>query len=257
MTSATISLTAPGRAATFAQVGLMMQWQFRRAAQMVSFAFIMQIIMAVATVFGFGLLIGTPPPEAAMHLATGAATISLIMLGLVLAPQLTAQSRTEGSFDWMRTLPVSRIIFMVADLTLWTLIALPGAIVGIMLGSWHFDVTLSISPWIVLAIPLVALIASTVGFSMALVLKPMTAQLMTQFIVFIVLLFSPISFPAAHMPQWLIDIHQWLPVTPMAELMRATLISNHFDMPARSIIVLAVWTVLAVFGATRALQKRS
>lgn len=248
---------ARGRAGTLTQIGLLIGWQFRRGGEMVPFAFIMQVIMAVATVFGYGLLIGTPPPEAAMHLATGATTISLIMLGLVLAPQIIAQSRTEGSLDWMRTLPVPRWAFMAADLTLWSLIALPGAVVGALLGSWRFDVTLSVSPWILLATPLVALVASTVGFSMALVLKPASAQLSTQFLVFIVLLFSPISFPAAHMPQWLINVHDWLPIAPMAQLIRSTLMSDTFDMPLRSVAVLAVWTVVAVFGAQRALQRRS
>ncbi|MDR0483208.1 MAG: ABC transporter permease [Cellulomonadaceae bacterium] len=251
------TLAHPGRAGTLAQIGLLIQWQARRAGDMLPFAFIMQIVMAVATIFGFGLLIGDPPAMAARHLATGATTVTLIMLGLVLAPQITAQSKTEGSFDWLRTLPVPRWVFMVADLSLWTLIALPGAAIGALLGAWHFNVSLSVSPWIVVAVPLVALISATVGFSMALLLKPAMAQLMTQFIVFIVLLFSPISFPAANLPGWLAEVHQWLPFQPMAEMIRATLMSDEFSMPLRSVIVLVVWTVLAVVGATRALSQRN
>lgn len=98
---------------------------------------LVQIPLAVTTVLGYGLLVGTPPPEQALYLATGASTVTLVMVGLVTTPQLGAQARTEGSLDWMRTLPVARPVFLGADLALWTLIALPGMALGILAGVWR------------------------------------------------------------------------------------------------------------------------
>ena len=261
MTTSTISpVTAPalvGRAATWRQLGLLVQWQFRRGAEMMPLLVIVQILLSVTTVFGYGLLVGDPPPEAAAFLATGAATVTLIMVGLVMTPQGVGQSKTEGSLAWMRTLPVPRWTYLASELIVWTLVALPGSVLGVVAGAWRFDVDLSISPWIVLAAPLVSLIAATVGYSMALLLKPQLAQLISQVIVFIVLLFSPISFPAARMPEWLATMHEWLPIAPMADLMRASLMSDVFAMPLRSTLVLAAWTAVALYGAGRALSRRS
>jgi ABC-2 type transport system permease protein len=117
--------------------------------------------------------------------------------------------------------------------------------------------TLSVTPWVILAAPLVSLIAATVGYSMALLLKPQLAHLITQVLVFVILLFSPISFPPAHMPTWLQNVHHWLPLQPMAELMRSTLLADTFSMPLRSVVVLAVWTVAAVAGAIAVLRRRN
>jgi ABC-2 type transport system permease protein len=255
-TTMPIAATA-GRAGTLSQIGLLFQWQLRRGLPMIPFLVVVQAMMAVLTVFGYGLLIGSPPPEVAMYLATGAVIVNLIMVGLVITPQGVAESKTEGSLGWMRTLPVPRWVYLASELLLWVLLTLPGTALGLFLGAWHYDVTLSISPWLILAAPLTAFIATTVGYSMALLTPPRVAALITQIIVFVVLMFSPISFPASRLPGWLSAAHRWLPFEPLADLMRATLLSNQFDMPMRSIVVLAVWTVVASIGAMAALSKRT
>ncbi|QAY62964.1 ABC transporter permease [Xylanimonas allomyrinae] len=247
--------TAP--AAVVRQLGLLMQWQARRMSQWLPLLVIVQVLLAVTTVFGYGLLVGTPPREAALYLATGAPTITLVMVGLVMAPQQVAQSRTEGSFDWMRTLPIPRWVFLAADLAVWSLVALPGTVLGVVVGAWRFDIALSVSPWIVLAAPVVSLTAATVGYSVATLLPAQVAQLLSQVLVFVVLLFSPVSYPAERMPAWLAEVHQWAPVQPMAEVMRASLVSDEFGVSVRTVAVLAVWCVVAVAGACRALQRRA
>ena len=246
-----------GSVGALRQFGLIVQWQFRRSASLVPLLVVVQALLAATTVFGYGLLVGTPPPAAAAYLATGASTVTLIMVGLVIAPQSVAQAKTEGSLEWMRTLPVPRAVFLSADLAIYTLIALPGMALGLATGAWRFDVALSLSPWVVLTVPLVSLIAATVGYSMALLLKPQLAQMLSQVLVFVALLFSPISFPADRMPGWLQVAHHWLPIEPMADLMRAVLIRDRFDMPVRSAGVLAVWAVVAVVGALAVLRRRS
>jgi len=247
----------PVAVAPVRQFGLLVAWQARRMSGLVPLLVLVQGLLAVTTVFGYGLLIGTPPPAAAAYLATGAPTVTLIMVGLVMAPQAVAQAKTEGSLAWMRTLPVPRGVFLAADLALYTLIALPGTLLGVGAGAWRFHVALSISPWIVLAVPLVSLVAAAVGYSAALLLAPPLAQLLSQVLVFVSLLFSPISFPAERLPGWLATVHQWLPIEPLADLMRAVLMSGQFAMPVRSGVVLAVWTLAALMGASAVLRRRN
>ncbi len=131
---------------TVQQTLLLTQWQFRRQATMLPLLVLVQVFLAIATILGFGLVIGDPPPDQALYLATGAPTITLVMVGLVMTPQMLSQSRTEGSLDWMRTLPVPRGLFLVSDLLVWTLIALPGMVLGIVTGVLRFDVDLSPAP---------------------------------------------------------------------------------------------------------------
>ena len=238
------------------QLGLMIQWQSRRLSRYLPLLVLIQILLAVTTVLGYGLLVGTPPSEQAVYLATGASTVTLVMVGLVMTPQAVAQSRTEGSLDWLRTLPVPRTIFLMADLTIWTLIALPGMILGIIAGALRFDIELSLSPWLPLAVISVSLTSACVGYAIACLLAPQLAHLMSQVLIFVVMLFSPVSYPASRLPGWLEQVHTWLPIQPMAEVMRFSLVHNSFTMPTRSIVVLGVWMVASIAGVSWALRRR-
>lgn len=238
------------------QTLLLAQWQFRRQSTYLPLMVVVQVFMAVATVIGYGLLVGDPDPTTALYLATGAPTVTLITVGLVMTPQMQSQARIEGSLDWMRTLPVPRTLFLVSDLLVWTLLALPGMVLGVVAGVLRFDIDLSVAPWLVPGALLVSLTAAAVGYAMASLLPPALAMLMTQALVFIVLLFSPVSYPAERMPGWLQGAHEWLPIQPMAQLVRAGLASDTFALPTRSLVVLVVWCAASVAGAIWSLRRR-
>lgn len=236
---------------------LLVQWQFRRNSASLPLLVVIQVLLAVATVVGYGLLVGDPTPDVALYLATGAPTITLITVGLVMTPQMLVQSKTEGSLDWMRTLPVSRGLFLAADLLVWTMLALPGMVLGIFAGIWRFDVDLSPTWWLVPGALLVSLTAASVGYAIASLLAPALAQLISQVLVFVVLLFSPVSYPASRMPDWLATAHEWLPIEPMSQIVRAGLAPDAFTIPTRSVLVLAAWCVASVTGALATLRRRA
>lgn len=245
------------RGAVVEQTLLLVQWQLRRQSVYLPLVVVVQVFMAVATVIGYGLLVGDPDPMTALYLATGAPTVTLITIGLVLTPQMVSQARTEGSLDWMRALPVPRTSFLVADLLVWTMLALPGMVLGVLAGALRFGVDLSLAPWLVPAALLVSLTAAAVGYAMASLLPPTLAALLTQALVFVVLLFSPVSYPAERMPTWAQEAHAWLPIEPMAQVVRGGLVQDAFDVPARSWAVLLVWCVASVAGAVLALRRRA
>lgn len=174
-----------------------------------------------------------------------------------MTPQMLGQAKLEGSHDWMRTLPVPRWTFLASDLLMWTLIALPGMVLGIVVGVMRFDVQLSIAPRLVGAALLVSLTSASVGYAMASVLPPMLAMLLTQVLVFVVLLFAPVSYPASRMPEWLQTAHELLPIEPMAQVVRAGLANDAFTVPGRSVVVLCVWCVASVGAALAALRRRA
>lgn len=248
--------TRPPAASPWAQLVLLMRWQLLRSAQTVPLLVVVQLLLSAATVVGYGFLMGDAAGPAGLYLTTGAPTISLVMVGLVMTPQWVAQSRTEGSLDWMRTLPVARPLFLIADLAIWTMIALPGLVVGLLLGTARFDVALSPHWWIVPGALLVSLTAAAVGYGIANLFAPPVAQLLSQLFVFVVMLFSPISFPAERLPQWAQTLHHWLPFEPMAQVVRGGLVGEVFSVPARAWLVLAAWCVASVAGAVWALGRR-
>ncbi len=95
------------------------------------------------------------------------------------------------------------------------------------------------------------------GYAIACLLPPQVANLLSQVLVFVVLLFSPVSYPASRLPDWLAELHHWLPIEPMADAMRACLVGDRFAMPLRSTIVLAAWCLASLVAATWSLRRRT
>jgi ABC-2 type transport system permease protein len=99
--------------------------------------------------------------------------------------------------------------------------------------------------------------AAAVGYAMASVLPPMVAMLLSQVLVFGVLLFSPINYPAERLPEWMQSVHSLLPLQAMGEVMRGSLASETFPLMAGSVVTLVVWCGAALAVSYLALQRRA
>ncbi len=236
---------------------LLSRWQVLRLQGMLPLAMVVQVLFAFGIVVGYPLLFPQIDQMTVLFLATGAPAITLITMGLVVLPQVVAQARTEGSLAYMRSLPVPRMLFLAADLTVWLAIVLPGVVFAVVIGAWAFDLTLSVSITVVPAVLLVAVTAAAIGYAMASVLPPMVAMLLTQALVFGVLIFSPINFPSERLPGWLQDVHAVLPVQAMAEVIRGSLASQTFPLTAGPFLLLGTWCVLALGLSYLALRRRA
>ncbi|MER7420740.1 ABC transporter permease [Micromonospora peucetia] len=71
-------------------------------------------------------------------------------------------------------------------------------------------------------------------------------QLVTQVLVYFVMLFSPVTFPAGQLPAWFQAVHDVLPFRPAADLVRAGLLSDTCTASGRDLIVLLVWCAIAI-----------
>jgi ABC-2 type transport system permease protein len=201
---------------------LLVVWQLRRARLFLPIAVVVQALLAVGIVLGYPLLFPQLDPLTTLFLATGAPTIALISMGLVLVPQIVAQAKTEGSLDYMRSLPVPRVVYLLADLTVWLAVVLPGVVFAIVVAALRFGLDLHVSPLVVPALLLVAFTSASIGYAIASLLPPMLANLTTQVLVVFVLMFSPLTFPAERLPDWLAAVHRALPIQAMGEVVRGT-----------------------------------
>ncbi|GAA2709806.1 ABC transporter permease [Micromonospora olivasterospora] len=236
---------------------LLLRWHAIRLKFMLPLMLIIQTLLAVGIVVGFSFLMPTVGKGTALYLATGAPTLGLITVGMVLAPQLIAQSKTEGTFEYNRTLPVPRTAILAADVTTWLLTSLPGLALALLTATLRFDLDLNVSPLVVPAILLVALTATGLGYAVAYAVPPAVASLISQVIVFIALMFSPINFPADRLPGWLQAVHEVLPFQYMADAVRDTLATGADGVRALPFTVLAVWCVAGLALTLRVMTRRS
>ncbi|MDO4888043.1 MAG: ABC transporter permease [Actinomycetaceae bacterium] len=235
----------------------LLRWTAEQVGMVVPFTLVVQLLFAAGIIVGFGLLSPQITDAFIHNVACGAPTIMILMVGLVIVPQGLAQSKQNGSFTYIRSLPVARSLHLAAETTIWSAVALPAVPVAVVVARLRYDVDFSLN-WPLLALTLViaTTMSSWIGYAIAVLTPAVLTQIITQVLVFFVLLFSPIAFPASQLPEWMRTLHEYLPFESVVELMRASLLSQHFTADARDFLVIGVWAAVGLAVSLRGLARR-
>lgn len=251
------TVTTPRSAGALTAYFTLLRWQLAQLGPMVPLIALIQVLLAGGIVVGFGFLLNESDTASITFLSTGTPTVLLLTLGLVIVPQGVAAARANGTLTYLRAQPVPRPVLFLADLTLWVLIALPSVVVAALAAWWRFGVEFSLD-WALLitGVLLVTVMATAVGYAIAVTLPAMLAQVVSQVMVFFVLMFSPVNFPVERLPDWYARVHELLPVMPAGDVIRAGLVSDTYSVDAQALLVLAAWTVAGIGLTLLALTRR-
>src|SRR5690625_7363831 len=96
------------------------------------------MLLAVGIVIGFSYLIPDIDEITALYLTTGAPTVILLAVGLVFLPQGVAEMKTDGTFNYMLSLPLPRLYFVFVEATIWLILTFPGIIIALIVASFKF-----------------------------------------------------------------------------------------------------------------------
>jgi ABC-2 type transport system permease protein len=200
------------------------------------------ILQGAGFALGIGLLFSSMPESAAAFLVTGAPVMNLITAGLIFEPQLVAEQRTRGSYEFLQSLPVPRSAAALAWYTVALATALPAVAITLAAGVARYHLNLTVTPMVVPAILLTCLTGVLIGLAIAHgVTVPMAAMLASTTLIFVMTGFSPVAFPAGQLPGWLAAVNQWLPFGSMATIIRAALVNGIAAGVPRAYLVVAVW----------------
>ena len=226
----------------------------RQGSYLFVFAVIM-VLIALGVVIGFSYLMASPDKATMLYLATGAPTIVLVMTALVTVPMQNASAKLEGYIDFVKSLPVSRKLFLFADVSIWALVTVPAIIISVFVAHLMYQPGFSVSWIIIPSFVLMVLASFGIGYGYSFVMPAEGAMALSQVIAFASLMFSPINFPIERLPDWLQIVQQVFPIYHMAEVMRSALGNETFHAQPISYIVLVIWAVLGFFGAIRFLER--
>ncbi len=235
---------------------LMLKWVFLANRTWLMMNLVVQMCIAVGFIFGISYFYPQITPQVAKYLTTGAPTLILITVGLVMVPQFVAWARADGTFDYIWSLPVPRMVHTAADATNMFGSMLPGIVLAVVFGSLYFDFGLDISLLVIPAVVMISLCGTFLGYTMAFaVSKPMTTQVLTQVIVFAVMMFSPVMYPVSQLPGWLQAIHKVLPIQYMADLTRGTLTDLDVNL-GLAFAVVGAWLAAGLIATWFLVRRR-
>jgi ABC-2 type transport system permease protein len=235
----------------------MVRWHLASLRMWLITVLVVQVLSGVGFVLGISLFFRHIPESVALFVVTGVPVINLLDVGLLLGPQLVANQRTAGSYEYMQTLPINRSVNAAAWYTVCLLCGLPAMVVSLVVGQLCYDLPLHISLMIVPAVLLTSFAGTMLGYALAhAITRPMVTLLITQMLIFIIFGFAPILFPLQRMPAWLADLNWWFPFRHMAVVMRAALTSGPNPGVSTAYAVIGVWTVVAAALAGWMLGRR-
>ena len=235
----------------------MMNWSWSSSRPWLATLAIVQIIMPLAFVIGMSFLFPDITPSIARYHITGTPTLLLLMVGLSVVPAMVAYNRIQGTHDFLLSLPVPRMILLASDATIISALSLPGIILSLFVGSVYHGFTLQVSPLVVPAFLLISMTGIFVGYAVALSLpRPRMTGVVTNFLVFFIVFFSPVIYPSEQLPGWLAALHNILPFQYMAVLSRGTLSDISVNLrPAFA--VTGAWCVASFLFCWYVMKKRS
>ena len=183
------------------------------------------IIAPLLTMLGLSVFAKDSGLEALSYVLTGN-----VVLALMFGPMEKVQShflfmRTMGSLNYFATLPIRKQALILAVLAAFFIMTLPSVIVTILVGSWLLDVPLTISPFIILVLPICTLplagIGALIGTSSR---TPAEGGSLNTLFTLIMLGLGPVIIPPDRLPDWLVSVGKLSPATYAASAMRQTLL---------------------------------
>lgn len=221
------------------------------------FVAILHIALSLGLVLGFGYLIPDISDSTALFMITGTATQAIVTVGLVMLPQMLAQSKEEGRMEYFLTMPISREAYLASLVTVVAAMALPGVAFAVLFGAWYYDVPIAFDPAALLVLVLGVASLAGVGVTMA-VVSPhqQVTNALTQLIIFFVLFFSPVLMPAEQLPWLLQQTAHLAPPTYTADAVRATLTDLPGTHLGRSLLVMAGFAAASLTMSATAIRRR-
>jgi ABC-2 type transport system permease protein len=236
---------------------LMMTWSWSSSRPWLATLGIIQLIMPLAFVIGMSFLFPDITPPVARHLITGTPTLLLLMVGLSVVPNMVAFGRLQGTYDFMLSLPVPRMLMLASDASIILLLTLPGIILALGIGSVFHGFTLQISPYVIPAFILISITGTFIGYALALAVpRPRMIGVFTNFLVFFITFFSPVIYSPEQLPGWLAGMHNVLPIKYMADLSRGSLTDIDVNM-GLAFAVTGAWCVISFLFCYIVMKKRA
>jgi ABC-2 type transport system permease protein len=211
---------------------------------------LMQVMFGAGMAIIYGFYIGHLSPGAALFIVSGSPTLAVMTAGILGVVMMVTERQMAGTWDFVWSLPAPRSAAVASTVTVFTLLEIPGIVVTLALADWRYGITLAVSPMVVPALLLSSLMATSVGFGLALLIaRPVVTNALVNALIFVVLVFSPVQFPISRLPLWLADVHRVLPVYYLAEVLRASVTRGLVHDTALAYGMLTAWT-LASWAAT-------
>ena len=235
----------------------MLRFEMKSLRSYLTIGLVVQVLMGAGMALMYGYYFGDLTPVQQTFIVTGIPALAMVPVGFAMVPASVMHHKIRNTYDYVWSLPVPRGASAGATFTIFTAIAIPGTAAAILIATMIYDIDLQVSWLVIPAILLTSAMATSVGYAMGHVIpEPRVTNLITNMVIFLVLLFSPIVVPIEQFPEWWASVQRVLPFWHMSVVIRDGLTDGLVTDAAASYLVLTLWTVAAWAAAGWVVAKR-
>ncbi len=192
----------------------------------------------------------------AEFLVSGNIVVSLIFTTMFGTSARFAFMRSFGVLDYYATLPVSKILLVLAVNTGFLILTLPSALLTIIIAQL-FGLTFQLNLFFLLIVPLASFSLSAVGAFVGVVSPNFdTANTISSILQFLFMGCGPVLIPADRLPWFVNFIGSFLPSTYAADALRHSLAGSYDLQFALDIGFLVMFDLLAMLFVARKMEWR-
>lgn len=198
------------------------------------------------SIAAFGTFARGSGREPLVYVLSGSVVLSLMFENQNKVAQNFAFMKTVGTLDFLATLPIRRMVVVLATVLAFFVLSVPALLVTILVGGLVLGVHLSVSPLVVLVLPLCVLPMAGIGAVVGILARtPEESSSYTLLISLLLLGLGPVLVPPARLPSWLVVAGHLSPTTYAASAIRQVLVG-----PVNNTLLADIAVLIALTGAT-------
>ncbi|MCB8967578.1 MAG: ABC transporter permease [Ardenticatenaceae bacterium] len=226
------------------------RWSWRR---MITTGMVAPVISLVA----LGLFARSSGPEALAYVFSGNIVLGLMFENLGKVSSNFSFMKAMGTLHYFATLPVHRYVLVLATVISFFIMSLPSTLLTIWIGHIILDVPLALHPLLLAVIPLVAIPLAALGALIgASARTPEEAGTITTLLIFTLTGLGPVVIPPSLLPEVMVWIGRFSPVTYAASALRQTLLGPVTEQLGWDMLVLGGVAVLSGWLVSRRMEWR-
>ncbi len=164
------------------------------------------------------------------YILTGNMVMSLLFGTFDRVSTHFAYMRLVGRLDFFATLPIYRAALILATVSAFLVLSLPAVLLTLLMGALLLDLSLTLSPWIVVVLPLIGTALCGLGALIGVAVRsPEEVGNLSTLLTFVLVGFGPVIIPLDRLPPLIQTLSYLSPATYAASALRQTVL----EMPDR------------------------
>lgn len=164
--------------------------------------------------------------ESLAYIFTGNIVMSLMFGNLDKIASRFSYMRFAGTLDYYATLPIRKLVLIMAIVLAFFLLSCPSLLVVLGFGAFFLKVNLIVNPLILLVIPLCVLPLAGVGALIGTNARtPEQSGSFSLLVTMVMLFIGPVLIPETRLPDFLVAVGHFSPATYAASALRQTLLT--------------------------------